>query len=637
MSITLLQKDSFEFDPKVKRNTFNISGKIGIDCILETLKRKIENSDKIENHIWFIKGRTGSGKSSYMPTRIFEYMDKTFKNIVVDVVEPRVILAKSISSNNCNIPGAYVKMGYNTGYATGKGKTNIKNKSKLLYMTPEIFRNKLISNSTGNICIIDECHDMDLSLILSMYLIKEYLKDQTIKTKDKPIFIFTSATIDLEMMVNYYFGPDGILLKDSTKDIYEDGLMISYIAGSRNFPVKEEYYESKQIDVMNDNKEKFVKEIVTNIVDRSIKSKSVYNGMKCRDILIFAAGAGFFKMFNQDVCEKYSKYPIYSGSLTTDDTEQVLEFRKKNLNKTRVLILPYSSNCKGFASSIIIDEYDLDEESQKNEIKIYLSTNVMETGKTISTLYQVFDTGFCFKNLPIPLTYRPGSSNIIKMPIEVGSSIQRCGRIGRKSPGISTRVFTEQSYKNMITRFPVDLFIPSLGYSLYELYNKIISPNKLFNAYDLNKFVVKYSFDTMLRSTNDLISVGLISSFGKNLVMKEDINTINNNKWITEALCNYYIDYSEDIMKSLFTARYKRRDLGLLIQPTEKLRLINPEDIPEEEMSEELIGSILDAHTEYIRMLYKRGIINKEHYIVNSLDHKVLDKGYAKTDRIVIY
>ena len=85
-------------------------------------------------------------------------------------------------------------------------------------MTPEIFRNKLVSNSTGNICIIDECHDMDLSLILSMYLIKEYLKDQTINTKDKPIFIFTSATIDLEMMVNYYFGPDGILLKDSVKE-----------------------------------------------------------------------------------------------------------------------------------------------------------------------------------------------------------------------------------------------------------------------------------------------------------------------------------------------------------------------------------------------------------------------------------
>ena len=129
----------------------------------------------------------------------------------------------------------------------------------------------------------------------------------------------------------------------------------------------------------------------------------------------------------------------------------------------------------------------------------------------------------------------------------------------------------------------------------------------------------------------------MISSFGKNLIMKEDINSINNNKWITEALCNYYIDQSEDIMKSLFTARYKRRDLGLLIQPTERLRLINPEDITEEEMSEELIGSILDAHTEYIRMLYKRGIINREHYIVNSLDHKVLDKGYAKTDRIVIY
>ena len=413
--------------------------------------------------------------------------------------------------------------------------------------------------------------------------------------------------------------------------------MISYIAGSRNFPVKEEYYESKQIDIINKNKEEFVKEIITNIVDRSIKSKSVYKGMMCRDILIFAAGAGFFKMFKQDICEKYSKYPIYSGSLTSDDTKEVLEFRKKNLNKTRVLILPYSSNCKGFASSIIINECDLDEESQKNEIKIYLSTNVMETGKTISTLYQVFDTGFCFKNLPIPLTYKSTSANIIKMPIEVGSSIQRCGRVGRKSPGISTRVFTEQSYKNMITRFPVDLFIPSLGYSLYELYNKIISPNKLFNAYDLNKFVVKYSFDTMLRSTNDLISVGLISSFGKNLIMKEDINTINNNKWITEALCNYYIDYSEDIMKSLFTARYKRRDLGLLIQPTERLRLINPEDIPEEEMSEELVGSILDAHTEYIRMLYKRGIINREHYIVNSLDHKVLDKGYAKTDRIVIY
>ena len=36
-------------------------------------------------------------------------------------------------------------------------------------------------------------------------------------------------------------------------------------------------------------------------------------------------------------------------------------------------------------------------------------------------------------------------------------------------------------------------------------------------------------------------------------------------------------------------------------------------------------------------MLYKRGIINKDHYIVNSLDHILLEKGYAKTDRIVVY
>ena len=99
MSVTLLQENSFLFDPLAEFNKFDISNQIGINCVLKCIDKKLEMIDKIQHHILFLKGRTGSGKSSCLPSSLFKHLDLNKgekRKIVVNVTEPRVILAKSI-------------------------------------------------------------------------------------------------------------------------------------------------------------------------------------------------------------------------------------------------------------------------------------------------------------------------------------------------------------------------------------------------------------------------------------------------------------------------------------------------------------------------------------------------------------
>lgn len=556
MSITLLQQNSFEFDGRATRNIFPVKNKIGIDCVIKCVEEKLKLKDDIKQHVLFLKGRTGSGKSTCMPVKLFEHFSKNPSlisgNLRVLVTENRVILSTSIAVDNCNIPGTYVKYGINTGYATGQGKTVIQNPSYLLYISTELFKRRLIQRlPLPQIIVIDECHEMELYLIELLYHIKQYLNDKTIPTDKKPLFIFASATLDLDRMIKYFF--------DNPDDIYKDALMINYIAGSRNYPVDEYYLTKEEENKLDINQ--FVKDILTKKLEISIKSDQVVkNNIPARDMLIFTYGGAGLKIFEcSSSIKKYCKYPCYVSTVLYDDTNRVLKWRQEHQNQTRVLILPYNARCLGFASKLLVNNHDLDKEAQQHEIKIYISTNAIETGKTIITLYQVFDVGLRFYKLIRPLTHHIPFM-LTKVPVNKSSTIQRCGRVGRTCKGKAYRMFSKDTYELLEDNdTPGNIFTVSLGYQV------IGAKTERLQLLETNDYVQTNPLDLMIATGQDLCQAGYYTPFGELINDIRDVDSINN--WVSEAEYHYYTNpkmwnTNEGIYNLLFICRLNRSNLG---------------------------------------------------------------------------
>lgn len=616
MTVTLKQANSFEYDVRATYNNSPSIGKFGIDCIINTMKFKFSRPFELKHHLYFVKGRTGSGKSTCMPVELFKFFDShhdynemmKYKNkCIVNVVEPTVVLAKTIPAANQEFDD-YLKLGYNTGYRTGSGNIDPTYPSKLVYMTTEIFRKMLLrrDENMGNIVIVDECHKLDISMVSLLKEIKDYIFNTThLKFSDIPIFIFASATFDVDKFVSYYFinkshCDSDEATKRNVNDIFEDGSMIAYIKGSQNYPTVEHFISSEFEKEISVNSNTFVKWILTDRIEESIKSKFTIKKknelIPVRDILIFVHATSFIKLFNDEIIHS-CKYPVFISDTARNDTEDVNKWRKENINKTRVLILPYSSGCKGFSSKLLDEGIDPDKEAQKNEIKIFITTNAIETGKTFDTWYQIFDNGLQFKTLINPLMYNPDLPSVTKCLIDKSSSIQRCGRVGRKANGIRFRLYTKETYDLMPDISLSDNIIcGSLAYTY--LSSKKLLEDKLDIIKD-NDFIYQNSFDTCLISTKDLILSGYLSPWGTYI---KDIRNPNNStqKWISEAEYLYYTTKGS-LQEILIDCRNSRKNMSSTMVNT-KFKLDH--FIPQTEYYDPIRHDIIfEARQEYINFL----------------------------------
>ena len=600
MSITLLQKDSFNFHRDAKYNKFKIETRLGIDCILNCVNDKLLKFEELKHHLLFVKGRTGSGKSSCMPSRIFIDLDsrraehfassKKYKaKIVVNVVENRVILAKSIPRDNCKNE-KYLKFGDNTGYKTGSGKIDVINPSRLIYMTTEIFRLMISNNDDlGNIVIIDECHDLDVPMITLLHEIKDYIFNYHGDLRKLPLFIFTSATLPINNMIKYFFKDSKY---DLTTDIYNDALMINYIAGMRNYPVDERFLTT---EFKNDNE--FVNWILTEGIEESLKSNYTVDGIPARDILIFSHSSTFHKMFN---IHKNINYPIYKCLLNTNDLEKKKKWRNENLNKTRILIIPYAAKTNGFGDYLLSNAIDPDKEAQQNEIKIFISTNVVEIGKTFNTWYQVYDNGLRYTQLINPLLYSSKLKNIIISPIDKSTTIQRCGRVGRKTNGIAFRLYTKDVFNSM-RKEPEPQNINMASNALMLLSCKK-DTDIIIDTVKNNDYIFQNSFDTNLITGQDLTLTGYTTPWGEYI---NDIrNEIIEHKWILEAEYLYYTTNNKSLEDLLILCRNSRKNMSLLCyEQYFKFEYFKTNEYDYNNPNIDRINVIFEARQEYIDFL----------------------------------
>ena len=580
-----MMKDAFNFDQHVDQERINHhfnTSLPAIEVIKNIINVKLEEKRNLKNKIYFLQGRTGSGKSTYLVSELYKSFIKD-ENSEISVVEPRVVLtysnAENISRNNVSL-----KIGEEIGYCGGNFRVNAKKKSKIIFYTSEIFNQKLILNECkSKIVIIDEVHLLDLPMISLLNTIFNSLNS------DSPLFIFTSATINLNLLINYF--KEKICL--TSEEIYSDPLMIGYVKGKRNKDVTHYFVDVNEF--LDLNKLDFTKKFSEWLVKTPLQVPIVNE--ECKDILIFLPLTSYFKPIGTNL----ERLIPNSFFLSNETNEKDLNSWRKS-NKKQTLIIGYSSGYSNLSNEILKFTADSDKERRKNERKIILSTPVIETGKTIASLFIVVDLGLQFTQRVKPLNYDPNKFYGITIPISKSNVIQRLGRVGREFEGVSYSFYTKNTYDSLEqTDLPENLNSVSLaeiylkGKNFFHL-NENFSYLELQKRLDLmkeNKFIIKNSVDTLIQTGLDLIKSGYLSP----ILTFNEVTKIE--KWFEYTKIFYYL-YGYKLFDSIFLARMNRKQLPFLFSPSKitlkfNLSVIDEYENLDDQTKNEVLESIIEV------------------------------------------
>lgn len=576
MGLTFLQENAFEFHPgiNVPDNINRLTKGTAYTCLLTILKSKLKilGTPKCQTRdkCYFLKGRTGSGKSTYFPCKMFLDL-----KVSIWVLEPAVILAQSIPTDTVK----YFKeltLGKNIGYLTGQGKIKPTANHAVTFMTTEIFRQALVGGQKlPKIVIIDEVHKMDKALMFCLQALKDRIED--IKGV---LFIFQSATIDLPLLLNYFIGEE-----DYNYDL------VGYVAGAKNFPCEEIWIPKKTLKSFENNPDNIITYIMEDVLPRSIKCTNTIECNKrnipARDIMLFVCGKRSMMILRKPL-EKYrSKIPIHIMDLDESSFQKVPLWRSQNKNTTRLLVIPYIQTVNTFGKELLQYNVDPDPESQMNEIKLFISTPVLEAGKTIDTLYQVIDTGLRHEVRYNPLLYTDERNQdlLFRVPADKSSIEQRIGRVGRKSPGIIIRMYSKSTYE-MIPERTIPDNINNVSFA--NIVVDAIQNDDELNEIDLledNNMIIPNSVDTILKTQQDLVNIGSITTFGS--VIQDRTNLVNQLTLQSNALrfiqgCSYE--------EAFFYSRLNRNNFTQLLAP-----MLDVTKTKHNDSAKEILNAILDT------------------------------------------
>ena len=465
---TLAEKDKFRFYDKAELSSEMkrwLENDKAVDIIIKVLKLKQSKVGK-NNRVYFLRGRTGSGKSTYMIQEIYKQMIQGERGSVW-CTQPRVVLTKSNPSELVRYNKDWA-FGKNIGVQNGSEKINATTKDSIVYCTTAIMGNLLVRllsedekdkqvglMSQLKVVVIDECHVLDspmMALLKNVYDVVEKFGDM----KECPLFVFSSATIDIEHMVRYYAGND-------ENEWLKDGLMIGDVIGAPNYPVQEKFIGSDELKKLNEremNGENGFELLAEYVYDKfydglwKSESKVMYDGKEvwCRDALIFVPLFSAISLVGDVMGKRIKDKPFMKVSVGMGFNE-VCEWRNKNRGKERVLFVGYGRNYSQASDKLLETAMEQDQEARENEVKIICSTSVIETGKTISTLYLCVNMGIETMSLYNPLSYQPGYqiTYLKQVPINKNQAIQRKGRVGREAPGVFVHFYSQVAYDKFRT------------------------------------------------------------------------------------------------------------------------------------------------------------------------------------------
>jgi HrpA-like RNA helicase len=560
-----------EFDNDINDKPINI--------IMKTLKDKLDRGGK-ENKVLFLKAMTGSGKSTFMISYLFDNLVKDeFHRILIS--EPRTILPVSNVNDILRYNSSY-RLGGVIGYITGVEKIYPSEPSAILFMTTQLLQDLLLrALSTPvllykfRLIVIDEVHTLDLPMMLLLKTIKEIL-DKFSTLAECPIFIFTSATIDVEKMQKYYGIDDeksiitvkGALNHPVEKIFINEQLYRSYIErekrGQHFGELIGEYFMNNFYDKL-DNSKSFIKAKL----ERS-------DDIQCRDVLIFLPLAMAIDKCGSYIEKRITNVPKLFVKMGMDYSA-VEEWRKTYADQKRVLIIGFGRNYSTAADQLLSIPMD-SENNVKYETKIIISTPIIESGKTISTVSLCIDSGLNTSTFYIPLTYDFNKFYINTVAINRNQLTQRVGRVGRETEGTFIHFYTESIMnKFRLGDIPETINTPCISPQLIE----IMKMKTTIDLFKENNFLFPVSLDGMIISYFDLLKSSFIDHEGNIPEMKLNWNW--NDAWL--FFVRYLVkDYKMKLFDAILLASINQKNVPPFISLTgfdkDKLRFKDIESLP---------------------------------------------------------
>ncbi|CAD7944289.1 unnamed protein product [Amoebophrya sp. A25] len=342
-----------------------------------------------KNQVTVLVGETGSGKTTQMPQFILDAGYASFGKAVA-CTQPRRVAAMSVAQRVADEMD--VELGTYCGYSI-RFEDRTSKDTLLKYMTDGMLLREAMTEPTlsrYSVIILDEAHERTLATDVLFGLLKEIMKNR----EDLKIVVM-SATLDAEKMQLYF----------------NNAPMIN-IPG-RTFPVEIYYTPEPEKD--------YLQAAIRTVL-------MIHNEEPDGDVLLFLTG-------EEEI--EYACRTLMSSARSTDP----------KIGELRAIAL-YSSLPPHMQQRIF-------EPAPKPRIaggrpgrKIVVSTNIAETSVTIDGIVYVVDPGLSKQKVFNP---RIKVESLLVTPISQASASQRSGRAGRTRPGKCFRLYTENSFKELLT------------------------------------------------------------------------------------------------------------------------------------------------------------------------------------------
>eukprot|EP00105_Crassostrea_gigas_P035389 XP_019919537.1 PREDICTED: ATP-dependent RNA helicase DEAH12, chloroplastic-like [Crassostrea gigas] len=437
--------ESKDIDSVMKRFEVECSR---LEQALPIYAKRTEIVDKIlQSQVSIVLGETGSGKSTQITQYILESALGSSGKIVC--TQPRKVAAMSLAQRVASELNSNV--GDLVGYQVGM-KSKLSEHTKILYMTDHMLLNECLKDPlliNYSCVVIDEAHERSVYTDLLLGMIKKCLPQ-------RPGFhvVVTSATIDPEIFVHYFGGPEMCpVLKVS----------------GRMFPVEIEWMKTSYGSEIADEYE--IKAIE--------KAAEIHGREPPGDILVFL-----------------------TSQLEIEQCAKKLEILLRGMKD--YWILPLHGKLQTDEQKLVFKD------SPIGRRKIVLATNVAETSVTIPGIKYVVDTG-AVKELSYDPRKKVSALRVVK--ITKSSADQRKGRAGTTSPGKCYRIYSKQDYDAMLSTSIPEIQKIHLGHAILKLLQLDVDPLEFDFVQAPERISMENAFEHL--SKLGAIEDGKISPLGK--------------------------------------------------------------------------------------------------------------------------
>lgn len=418
-------------------------------------------NDINENQVLLIQSSTGSGKSVIVPKLLLHTFNYNKK---IAMTLPKQILAKSTADFAAKTLD--VTVGEQVGYQyKGSPSSANNNDTLLLYATDgtivsRIMNDPLLSDYGG--IIIDEAHERKVQIDFLLYLLREVCR----KREDFKLIIM-SATINVDLFANYFYG-----IKFKSIDV----------GGGRLYPIDSHFLSSdlNYQEVLNKGFEILIKILERGVVEN-----------RANDIIFFVTSSNEAntlckKLHNHLLEEKKTKCKITcDGDIFCVELYSGMDQNKQELAQDKEL-------------------YKLNTNYKQ---KVVIATNVAESSLTVEGVRYVIDTGYELLSSYDPILM---ARKLDRVLISNAQAKQRMGRAGRTEPGVCYHLYTQNTFDNVMKKFPE----PSIRTSditpeCLKLIVQLENTEKLIEV--LANFIEPPKEAYIISAINTLIKLGAIS------------------------------------------------------------------------------------------------------------------------------